>query len=226
MTGSPRDIWLGRERELVAGVGGAARRASVEALAADHLAVADQLDEQRPVVAVVDRRAADADHLGLGDAAPDRGGAGRTCGRRRRSCRGSSWPPTTSVAGVVLAGHQLVDEAAGRVAAAGDQLGADAVPVDRRRRQRRDGVLVEVAGDDDPGARSRRARRAARAPAGRARRGRRSRSGRRRAPGPATSTAEPHRLGDVVGVDEQRGAAAERLDLAPERVAPRCRAAA
>ena len=50
-----------------------------------------------------------------------------------------------------LAGDQLVDEPARRVAAAGHQLGADAVGVDRSGGERRDGVLVEVAGDHDPG---------------------------------------------------------------------------
>ena len=42
---------------------------------------------------------------------------------------------------------QLVDQAGGRRAGAGDQRGADAVAVHRRRGQRRDGVLVEVARD-------------------------------------------------------------------------------
>ena len=38
--------------------------------------------------------------------------------------------------------------------------------------------------------------------------------------------AEADRLGDVVGVDQQRGALAQRVHLRAERVAPRCRAAA
>ena len=92
-----------------------------------------------------------------------------------------------------LAGDQLVDEAAGRVAAAGDQLGADAVPVDRRRRQRRDRELVEVAGHDDPGpGRAQRVELGAHL-RGRAPRGRPSRCARRRArcrrPRPPSRTA-------------------------------------
>ena len=52
---------------------------------------------------------------------------------------------------VALAGHELVDEAAGRVSRAGDELGADAVGVHGRGRQGGDRVLVEVARHDDPG---------------------------------------------------------------------------
>ena len=131
----------------------------------------------------------------------------------------------TSVAGVVLARHELVDEAAGRVAAAGDQLGADAVPVDRRRGQRRDGELVEVAGDHDPGVgRAELVELLADPPGGLAEVAGVDPDGAEL--GPGDLDAEPDRLGDVVGVDEQRGAAAERLDLARGTRPPRCRAAA
>ena len=102
---------------------------------------------------------------------------------------------TETIAPVVaLAGDQLVDEAARRVAAAGDQLGADAVAVDRGGGQRGDRVLVEVAGHHDPGPRRAERRRAARGPGGPARP--RSPESRRTAPssGPATSTASAHGL--------------------------------
>ena len=46
---------------------------------------------------------------------------------------------------------QLVDQAGGRRAGAGDHRGADAVGVDRLGGERGDGVLVQVAGDHDPG---------------------------------------------------------------------------
>ena len=174
--------------------------------------------EQRAVVAVVDGRLADADDLGLGD-------AGRVAPAQRELAAADRdlvvlffATDTSSPPAVALAGDQLVDEAAGRVAGAGDELGADAVAVDGRRGERGDGVLVEVAGHHDPGPGGARARRAGRAPAGRS--APRSPESRRTAPssGPAISTAEPDRLGDVVGVDEQRGADAERGHLGPERV--------
>ena len=81
MTGSPRE-------SCRAFIGSSSRDAAcrarhrVQALAADDLAVADQRHQQRPVVAVVDRRLADPDHLGLGDAAGVAAGAARTSGRR------------------------------------------------------------------------------------------------------------------------------------------------
>src|SRR4029077_20370741 len=53
----------------------------------------------------------------------------------------------------VLARHQLVDEAAGRLPAAGDQPGAHAIRVDWRGRERRDRPLVEVGRDDHAGLR-------------------------------------------------------------------------
>ena len=95
------------------------------------------------------------------------------------------------------------------MAAAGDQRGADAVAVDRGRGQRGDGVLVEVGGDHDPGAgRAERVElvahllgehaEVAAVEADRAE----LRAG--------DLDAEPDRLGDVVGVDEQRRALAER----------------
>ena len=51
-----------------------------------------------------------------------------------------------------LAGHQLVDEPAGRVAAAGDQRTCRPRSTSTGRRQGGDLPLVEVGGDDDPGA--------------------------------------------------------------------------
>src|SRR5512144_1657529 len=58
----------GGHRKLVAG-GGVALAGVVERLAADDLAAADQVDQQRPVVVVAFGWPADADHLRLGDAA-------------------------------------------------------------------------------------------------------------------------------------------------------------
>ena len=195
ITGSPRDIcWA---------AGGSSARAArvplaggVERLAADDLAVADQ---RRPAAAGRRRRSSAGSPMPItsASATPSRGraGAARTCGRRPRSCPCSSWPPTDHRAVVALAGDQLVDEAAGRVAAAGDQLGADAVAVDRRRRPARRSRTRRGRWSRRSGSRSRRARRAARAPGGRARPGRRSRGGPRRAPGrrPRRRAAPPRR---------------------------------
>ena len=67
MTGSPLESWRAtsgssaRERRCRS-------RAVLQRLAPDHLALADERHEQRAVVAVVLRRLADPDHLGLGDA--------------------------------------------------------------------------------------------------------------------------------------------------------------
>jgi hypothetical protein len=62
---APRHL-LGRRGQLGAG-GGVSRAGGVERLAADDLTGADQRLEQWPVVTVVDRGLADADHLRLGD---------------------------------------------------------------------------------------------------------------------------------------------------------------
>ena len=160
ITGSPRDICCAAGRQLGAGRGVPFAR-GLERLAADHLALPDQLDEQLAVVPVVLGRGADADHLGLGHpvgvappqrvlAAPDRDLVDALLRHRLQD------------AVVVLASDELVDEAGGRVAAPGDQLGPHAVAVDGRRRERVDRVLVEVAGDDDPGVARTEPRRAAR----------------------------------------------------------------
>ena len=94
---------------------------------ADDLAAADQGDEQRPVVAVVVRRLADADHLGLGGAVGVAAAQGVLATADRDLVRGYFFATDTISPLVALAGDQLVDEAARRVARAGDQLGADAV---------------------------------------------------------------------------------------------------
>ena len=110
------------------------------------------VDEQRAVVAVVVGRLADADDLGLRDAVGVEP-AQRVLAPADRDLVGAALGHRHHLAVVALAGDQLVDEAARRCAAAGDQLGADAVAVDRGRGERGDGVLVEVAGHHDPGLR-------------------------------------------------------------------------
>ena len=142
---------LGRPRQL-GPRGGVPGARVVERLAADDLAVADELDQQRPVVAVVLGRGADADHLGLGDAVAVEP-AQRVLAAADGDLVDALLRDRHHHAVVALAGDELVDEAAGRVAAAGDQLGADAVAVDRGRGERGDRVLVEVAGHHDPGPR-------------------------------------------------------------------------
>ena len=108
----------------------------------------------------------------------------------------------------VLARDQLVDEAAGRVAAPDDQLGADAVAVDRRGREPGDRELVEVGGDDDPGL-----LRAERVELGAHPVGQDAQVAGVDPHGSELGARdldpEPHRLGDVVGVDQQGGARAE-----------------
>ena len=119
---------------------------------------------------------------------------------------------------VVLAGDQLVDEPGRRVPAAGDELGADAVAVDRAPRPARRSRTRRGRWSPRSGCWSRRGSRAGRGP--RAASAPRSPESSRTAPssGPGDLDGEPHRLGDVVGVDQQGGADAERVDLGPERV--------
>ena len=216
MTGSPRDIcWA---------AGGSSARAAtcrcarvVEGLATDHLAVADERDQQLAVVAVVRRRGGRCRSPRPRPRPSSSVGAGRTCGRRWRSCRRSSWPPTRARPSPFSRDDELVDEAGRRVAAAGDELGADAVAVDRRRGQRGDRELVEVAGHHDPGA-----GRAEGVELGAHLLGEHAEVAGVDADGAQLGAghldAEPDRLGDVVGVDQQRGAGAQRGDLGAERV--------
>ncbi len=188
----------------------------LEGGAADDLAVADQGDQEGPVVAVVGGRLADPDDLGLRGAAGGEPAQGVLPPADRDLVRGLL-RHRHQLAVVSLAGDQLVDEAARRVAGARDQLGADAVGVDRCGRERGDGVLVEVARHHDPGAR-----------------GAEGVQLRPDVPRDQAEVAgvEPDRaqagardlhrtaygLGDVVGVDEQGGADAQRLHLGAEGV--------
>ena len=133
---------------------------------------------------------------------------------------------TETIAPVVaLAGDQLVDEAAGRVPAAGDQLGADAVAVDRRGGQRRDRVLVEVAGHHDPGLRGAEVVELLADPVGEHAEvaGVEADGAQLRCP---RSRRRPDGLEHVVGVDEQRGAACRARSPARGTRRPRCRGAA
>ena len=111
---------------------------------------------------------------------------------------------------------QLVDHARGRRARAGDHRRADAVDVDGLGAQRGDRELVEVARHHDAGLRRAEAvelladlagqhAEVAGVDADRAEFGARDLDG------------VGHARGDVVGVDEQRGADAERVDLGAER---------
>jgi hypothetical protein len=117
----------------------------------------------------------------------------------------------------IAASDQLVDEATGRAAGAGDERGADAVTVDRSRREAGQRVLVEVARDDDPrvlGAElvelaangPRQVRQVARVDADRAE----LRTG--------DLDPDPDRFADVVRVDQQRRPGAEGVDLGGERL--------
>ena len=178
ITGSPRDIFNASSGSSARArwwrVAGVRQR-----LLTDDLAAGDQLHQQVAVIGVPARRRLDPDQLGLGHAvgrsapgrvlpAADRGLLGALLGhadqRSRRVVGGG-------------AGHELVDEPAGRVAAAGDQGGADAVGIHRSRRQGRDRVLVQVAGHDDLGPSGRRGSPAAGAPGRPARPGLRSPAG-------------------------------------------------
>ena len=198
---------------------------AVERLPADDLAVADELAQQRSVVAVVPGWLADADDLRLGDAARRHDGAAPTCGRRPRPCRRSSWPPSSSRPTAPPARDQLVDEAGGRVPAPS--------PARSRRRSRRPEpsarpaiayssrslvttIRVPVAPSESSWARTSSAW-AIRSPES-------SRTA--PSPGPATSTAVRTAVRDVVGVDQQRRADAQASRPAPGTRRPRCRAAA
>ena len=128
----------------------------LEGLAADHLAVAHQWHQERSVVAVVLRGLPDPDDLRLGHAVGGEAAQG-VLPARDRDLVLAPLGHADDLTGFVLAGHELVDETRGGMTAAGDQLGADAVPVDRCGGQARDGELVEVGGDDDPGVSGRRA---------------------------------------------------------------------
>ena len=215
MTGSPRDICWADGRQLGAGRG-VPVAGGLERLAADHLALPDQLDEQLAVVPVVLGRGADADHLGLGHAvgvAPPQ----RVLAAPDRDLVDALLRHRLQDAVVVLASDELVDEAGGRVAAPGDQLGPHAVAVDGRRRERVDRVLVEVAGDDDPGVV--RTEPVELLPHLHGQQAEVTGVDADRAELRAGHLdAEPHRLGDVVGVDQQRGADAQGVDLRTERV--------
>ena len=137
----------------------------------------------------------------------------RRAGRLVRARTADLRPPCDSLCSRPLGDRppvdldELVDEAARSGAPQPvTSGGADAVAVDGRGGERGDRVLVEVAGDDDPGARRAEVVELLARPGGPARRGRRSRCGPRPAPGPATSTPQPTASRDVVGVDQQRGA--------------------
>ena len=112
--------------------------------------------------------------------------------------------------------HQLVDHARGRRTRAGDQRRADAVDVDGFGAQCGDRELVEVAGDHDAGL-------VAPRPSSWARTWRvstpRSPESMRTAPSCGTGRRDGvgDTGGDVVGVDQQRRADAQRVDLGTER---------
>ncbi len=218
ITGSPRESWRALTGQLGAGglVPGPDR---VQVLAPDNLAVAHQRHQQRPVASVVDRRLADADDLGLG-AALGVAAAQGVLAAPDRDLVLAALGDVDHRPVVAGPGDELVDEAAGGVTAAGDQRRADPVAVHRRRGEAGDRELVEVGGDDDPG------------PGGaelveldpdllgeeREVAGVQSYGAQ---PGAGDLDRRPHRRGHVVGVDEERRAAAQRLDLRGERVALR-----
>ena len=111
---------------------------------------------------------------------------------------------------------QLVDHAGGRRARAGDHRRADAVAVDGFGAQRGDGELVEITGHHDAGLGGAEAVELLAHLAGQ----------HAEVAGVDAHRAElgagdldgvGHPLRDVVGVDEQRGADAERVDLCLER---------
>src|SRR4051794_24943786 len=115
--------------ELVASPGVTVPRV-VQRLAADHLAVADQRDEELTVVAVVPRRLSEPHHLRLGDTGRRQPPHGPLATADRDLVR-ALLRHGDHLAVVALTRHQLVDEAAGRVPRPDDELGADAVPVHR-----------------------------------------------------------------------------------------------
>ncbi len=123
----------------------------------------------------------------------------------------------TQLAVVIRSGNELVDQRGRRNARAGHQSGADAVAVDRGRGERGDRVLIQVAGDDDPGASG--AERVELCP------DRPGELGEVAAVDPDCPEARArqldrsgHRLGDTVGIDEQGRSRAECVKLHPERL--------
>lgn len=115
------------------------------------------------------------------------------------------------------AGDQLVDHRGRRVPGAGHQLGADAVGVHGRRRQRGDGVLVQVRGHDDLGLRSAQLVELLAHPVG----DEQQVAGvdaHRAQLGPGHLHGRADRLGDVVGVHQERGVPAQRIHLGAEGV--------
>src|SRR5690606_37847664 len=122
----------------------------VEGLVPDDLARADEWTQQRAVVAVVGGFVTDTEDLGAGDAARV-ASAHRVLPPAPAGFAGAALLDRDHVAVVTFTSDQLVDQPGRRRAGPGDQRRADAVDVDGRRGQRGDGVLVEVAGDDDAG---------------------------------------------------------------------------
>lgn len=103
------------------------------------------------------------------------------------------------------------------MSAAGDQLGAHAVRVDRRGREGGDGVLVQVAGHDDLRVLGAQLVQLLADPVGEQQQVAGVDAYGAEA-GPRDLHGGADRLGDVEGVHEQRGAAAEGVDLRLERV--------
>ena len=211
ITGSPRDICWAAIGQLGARARGAASRAASSGsrpTTSPPRTSGTSSDRSSPSST---GGVADPDRPRPRRPRPRRGGAGRTCGRRSRSCPRSSSPPTPASPVVVLAGHQLVDEAAGRVARCRSPAAVPtpypstgaAASAAIANSSRSLVTMIRVLGRA-------RASRAARAPG--AASTPRSPESSRTAPssGPATSTPSRDRLGDVVGVDQQRRALAQR----------------
>ena len=176
----------------------------------------DQWHQDGAVIAVVRGWLADADDLGLGPAgrrAPPQRVLASTDGELLGALLGHR----DECAGGVLAGHQLVDEPARGGTGPGDEGGAHAVTVDWRRGEGGDGVLVEVAGDENAGVASAElvelrpdAVRQRDEVAGVDAYGAQLRT--------RDLHTDPDGLGDVERVDQQGGADTERLHLRRERV--------
>ncbi|CAM5641209.1 hypothetical protein STENM36S_05672 [Streptomyces tendae] len=217
--GFPSGELGGGQREVGAG-GCVPVPGGVQRLAGDDLAALDQLDQELPVGQRVRHRPG-ADHLGLGVPVRVQAPRGPLAAADRRLAAagllGHRHQRRPLLAGLG-AGDQLVDHRGRRVPGAGHQLGADAVRVHGRRRQRGDGVLVQVRGDHDLRLGGPQLVELLAHPVG----DQQQVAGvdaHRAQLGPGDLDGRTDGLGDVVGVDQQRGVPAQGVHLGAEGVA-------